>query len=201
MVLCACGCGQEIEIKTWHKYRNIKYIHGHNSFGNKSRTGMTSLFKGKKHTKEANEQNRIKHLGKVLSKESIRKRTETRRKNGWFKDRDAAIKKLRNDRLGKKGCNWKGGITPERLKIWKSPEYKKWRLKVFERNNYTCQISGQVGGELVAHHLDNFAEFKDKRMDVSNGITLSKNVHMLFHTIYGSNHNTKEQFIEFKKII
>lgn len=29
--LCACGCGDQIEIKKWHKYDGIpKYVHGHN---------------------------------------------------------------------------------------------------------------------------------------------------------------------------
>lgn len=40
--LCACGCGQEIIFKRHHKYVDIKYIHGHNSYGRPSTT-KTSL--------------------------------------------------------------------------------------------------------------------------------------------------------------
>ena len=28
--LCACGCGEKIQSKSWHKYRNAKFISGHN---------------------------------------------------------------------------------------------------------------------------------------------------------------------------
>ena len=28
---CACGCGQLIESKPWHKYQPVKYINGHNT--------------------------------------------------------------------------------------------------------------------------------------------------------------------------
>ena len=35
-------------------------------------------------------------------------------------------------------------------------------------------------------------------MDLDNCITLSKEIHKLFHKIYGNRHNIKEQFEEFK---
>jgi hypothetical protein len=28
--ICACGCGQKIKANKWHKYRNVKYVSGHN---------------------------------------------------------------------------------------------------------------------------------------------------------------------------
>ena len=37
--LCKCGCGKNIEFKFHHKYRNIQYIHGHNSINFKERFG------------------------------------------------------------------------------------------------------------------------------------------------------------------
>lgn len=68
--------------------------------------------------------------------------------------------------IGKKHGNWKGGITPENVSIRKSVQYKVWREMVFARDNYTCQDCGQVGYELRAHHVYNFANNKDKRLDV-----------------------------------
>ena len=52
--------------------------------------------------------------------------------------------------------------------------------------------------------MNNFAEFKDERLDLDNGITLCKSCHNStiegsFHNTYGTCHNTKEQFEEYKK--
>ena len=74
-----------------------------------------------------------------------------------------------------------------------------FRKGVFERDNYTCIITKQVGGDLVAHHLDGYDWCIDKRYDVSNGVTLSKQIHAQFHKKYGFGKNTKKQFDEFCK--
>lgn len=63
----------------------------------------------------------------------------------------------------------------------KTPEYKKWRMKVFQRDNFTCQICGQVGGKLNAHHIKSFAKYKKLRTVVSNGITLCEKCHKQLH--------------------
>lgn len=98
-----------------------------------------------------------------------------------------------------KNPNWKSNKTQEEREQDRSyPEYRQWVKDVFERDNYTCQLSGQIGWSLEAHHLDCYADFKEKRTDINNGITLTKEIHRLFHKIYGKKHNTKEQFEEFK---
>ena len=77
--------------------------------------------------------------------------------------------------MGAKNPSWKGGITPERIRIWHSKEYKQWRKAVFERDCYTCRKCGRVGGELQAHHIKEFAKHIKLRFVVSNGRTLCKN--------------------------
>jgi len=69
----------------------------------------------------------------------------------WNKD----IKRI--DIAGKKHWNWRGGITPKILKLRRSFEYKQWRKKVFERDNYTCQSCGKRGGKLEADHIFPFS--------------------------------------------
>lgn len=61
--------------------------------------------------------------------------------------------------------------------------YKAWRLSVFERDNFTCQGCDQVGGELQAHHLKTFKDYRALRYDTNNGITLCKRCHLLLHQI------------------
>src|SRR4030042_1629892 len=62
------------------------------------------------------------------------------------------------------------GITPINERIRKSPEYKRWRKKVFERDNYTCVFCGKRGGNKRAHHLKEFSLYPELRFEVSNGI-------------------------------
>ena len=80
------------------------------------------------------------------------------------------------------------------------PGYKEWVRDVYERDGYTCQCCGDNRGHnLNAHHLDGYNWCKEKRLDVSNGVTLCDDCHTEFHENYGFGDNTKEQFAEFQK--
>lgn len=72
-----------------------------------------------------------------------------------------------------------------------------WRKACFERDNFTCQKTGQRGGKLVVHHINNFADFPELRTSIENGITLIKTEHIKFHSIYGTRNNTRSQLLEF----
>lgn len=63
----------------------------------------------------------------------------------------------------------------------KTKEYREWRAKVFERDNFTCKICGQVGGDLNAHHIKTFKDYPALRFTVSNGITLCEKCHREVH--------------------
>ena len=91
----------------------------------------------------------------------------------------------RPDMAGNKNWNWKGGITPRDLTSF---EYKMWRKKVFERDNYTCQKCGnrnyQDKGKttfLVAHHIKEWSEYPKLRFDVKNGLTVCNKCHNYIH--------------------
>lgn len=73
------------------------------------------------------------------------------------------------------------------------PGYVTWRKSIFERDNYTCQKCKEKSGILNAHHIENYATNKDKRIDMNNAITLCKTCHKEFHKIYGNTSNNKEQ--------
>lgn len=68
--------------------------------------------------------------------------------------------------------SWRGGITPINITIRMSLEYKNWRKQVFERDNYTCQLCGKMGGNLNADHIKPFSLFIELRFDMNNGRTL-----------------------------
>lgn len=60
-------------------------------------------------------------------------------------------------------------------------QYQDWRNKVFERDKYTCQKCGQVGGELNAHHIKVFSKYEKLRYELSNGQTLCVPCHRDVH--------------------
>lgn len=78
---------------------------------------------------------------------------------------------------GDKNINWKGGITPLNMQIRQSAEYKDWRTKVFNRDNYTCQECGGSGLTLHADHIKPFAYFPELRLVIDNGRTLCVSCH------------------------
>src|SRR3990167_7844206 len=86
-------------------------------------------------------------------------------------------KGLKGFMAGDQSPHWKGGITPENLKIRHSFEYKLWRTKVFERDDYTCQICNQRGNKLNVDHIKPFVLYPSLRFEESNGRTLCIECH------------------------
>lgn len=78
---------------------------------------------------------------------------------------------------GNEHYNWKGGITPVNDKIRRSKEYKRWRLAVLKRDNYTCVLCGDSSKELNVDHIKKFADFPELRLDLNNGRTLCVDCH------------------------
>lgn len=76
---------------------------------------------------------------------------------------------------------WKGGITPINSAIRHSIEYRLWRESVFARDNWRCKKCKKRGGELEAHHIKGFAECKELRFAIDNGMTLCKDCHKKIH--------------------
>lgn len=110
-------------------------------------------------------------------------------------------KKLSEMRMGELNPAWRGGIkidTPAMI-IRSSKIYNRWRESCLKRDNWTCQVSKIRGGDMEIHHINNFSDNPDGRLDVENGITMKKDVHKLFHKIYSNRNNTQEQLDKFIK--
>ena len=75
--------------------------------------------------------------------------------------------------------DWKGFITKKDFIERKSKIYQEWRMKVFLRDNFTCQFCGKRGVYLEAHHIKSFAEYPELRYEINNGVALCRKCHDL----------------------
>jgi len=73
------------------------------------------------------------------------------------------------------------GKTSERHRIMQSLNYKMWRLDIFKRDKYTCQMCGNKGCSINAHHIRPFAKYPELRFQLNNGITLCLKCHKEVH--------------------
>jgi hypothetical protein len=157
------------------------YLRVHNKLMPK--TGINNPMFGKKHSLET----RIKIKEKrTLQTISLKTRKKMSLNSGM------------RGRIGSLSPSWNPNLTPEdRMGRLYDEKYFRWINKVKKRDNYTCQVSGQKHN-LISHHLNGWHWCKKERFYITNGITLSEDMHRLFHLIYGNKNNTKQQFNEFK---
>jgi hypothetical protein len=144
---------------------------------------------GKPFSKEVKEKIRKANLGKRYSPDTEIKKGQHLSKKTEFKKGQFALEK---------NVNWKGNTELKRM-VRDSLQYKKWREKIYRRDNYTCCKCGiKKSVRLNAHHIVPFYKIienvsKDKSTverytsalsipllwDISNGVTLCEKCHKL----------------------
>jgi len=87
--------------------------------------------------------------------------------------------------LGPKNPMWRGGDSDKERR---NRDYKRWRIEVFERDGFVCQMCGYYNGcgtkrrDLNAHHIVGWTESIELRYEVENGTTLCVPCHIKEHT-------------------
>ena len=143
----------------------------------------------KPHTEERKKNISNAHLGKKISEEHKNKIRE----------------KFIGLRLGDKHPMWKGGVSKIRNRLYQSYKYKNWRILIYERDKFDCQLCFVVGNRLNSHHIVKFSKIVDNYnlseyedfincdflWSIDNGITLCENCH---HSIKGKEEEYEQKF-------
>ena len=187
-------------LKEKYGTENIRKIKGVNEKikqTNLQRYGCDNPF-GNKDIQDKIKETTIKKYGCVHNSQNkeISKRKSIKCKD-YYKKHPEKIK------IKEQSPNWIGDADYKRSKR-ATFEYNQWRSNVYKRDNYTCQCCGMHRTKssqppLNAHHIINFAQNESLQTNVDNGITLCKNCHHLFHSVYGKKNNNFAQIIEFIK--
>lgn len=144
--------------------------------------GMKS--KGRKHTEEAKIKIGNFHLGKAPGNKGKHMTMESRVKLACYYQ-NIDVKDFKGFKKSRE--------IKERHNL--GSEVKK---KCYKLYNYKCDYCNSKD-KLNAHHLDNFANFPDKRLDINNLVCLCKKCHETFHRTYGYRKTIKEDYEDFKK--
>ena len=137
-------------------------------------------------------------------------------KSCWCIQKEKAyksIKTLHTKQIwAKNNPNWKWWLTPYYKLIRNCDKYIDWRNKVFQRDNYTCQISWINKWFFAVHHITNFNDILIKNniytlddannckelWNIDNWITILNRIHNNFHKQYWYKTNSLKQIQEFK---
>lgn len=147
-----------------------------------SRGPIFNIYKELKKSSFKRKNIRIKYLGncKWCTKEVILKKSTTRPNRGKFCSKECYRQWQKSEEnKGKNNPSYIDGGRHETYlnALRKSDEWKVWRDKVFERDNYTCQMCSERGIEMHPHHIKQKCDFPELIFVVENGITLCKDCH------------------------
>jgi len=113
-------------------------------------------------------------------------------KNGNYKTQFCSKNCFESTKVGKlayPNIIGKRGIKPRTYHLRKRNKHgnafdREWRIKVFKRDNFTCQHCFVRGGRLQAHHIKPYREYLELRHNLDNGLTLCVECHKKTET-YG----------------
>lgn len=182
---CSCGCEKPVE---WNRAKNKwnVYADGHyrKDLPYKHKEWLEEQYNSGKTLEEIGEKFGV--FGSSVKK--------------FFKNFGLTMRphgetlRIRGSVSGENNPAWKGGVTPERQRLYKTDEWAKLVRFIFQRDNYTCQKCGDghtKNNKLHAHHLRSWADNPHLRLEPSNLITLCDSCHLWVH----SKKNTNKDFI------
>lgn len=98
---------------------------------------------------------KIRGQGKIRHKDSIFCSIKC---SNTHRNKSEKMRQAGRNRSGEKCPAWRGGVSKINKVVRTMEESKQWRIKIFEKDNYTCQICHQRGNKLHADHIVSLSE-------------------------------------------
>ncbi len=76
----------------------------------------------------------------------------------------------------------------------RSAEDAEWAKEVKRRDNGLCQSCKVLSKELQSHHKFSWDRWEKQRLSLANGVTLCKECHQTFHSVFGAGNNDAYQY-------
>lgn len=177
---CKCGCEQPVE---WNRRKNRwnVYLEGHQR--------PDAPYKHSEWLRDAYEVKRMT-LAEIAAQFNVNSTTIL-----LYLERFGIPPRNRSEsRIGRKGGDknpaWKGGVTPERQRVYRTQEWLSVVKVVYERDHRLCQRCGSPKHP-HAHHIKAWADYPELRLDPDNLVTLCEDCHTWVH----SKENTDREYI------
>lgn len=178
---CKCGCGQSVD---WNRRKNRwnMYVVGHYR--------LDSPVKDAEWLRHA-------HIEQGLTVEQIADSQHVSRRivSYWMVQHGIPLQSAYRGSPGARNGAWKGGVTPERQRLYKAGHWRQFSQSIYERDGFLCQrchSSKKQRRGLHAHHLKSWADNPALRFDPANLVTLCHKCHKFVH----SSANVNREFIQ-----
>ena len=181
-----------------------KFKKGHTPWNKGTKGAQVAWNKGKPWSEEFKIKSSESRKGKININARGIKRTEEQRKRisdghigqeawnkgliGESKGRPKGMnhtketkKKISEALKGKRPWNYVTGKSKTDRRKYGTMLFNEWRMAVYERDKFVCQMCGEKGKRLNCHHIKPFVSYPKLRFDVDNGVTLCEDCHMNLH--------------------
>jgi 5-methylcytosine-specific restriction endonuclease McrA len=184
---CKCGCGADTEFSvTSNKWR--AYIKGHDAMPPEldDREWLRREYLDNVRT--------VVEIAAGLGV-SMKVVAQRLRKYDIPKRDHSTTLRTRGAVAGENNPAWRGGVTPERQRLYKTPEWRALVQSIFARDGFRCVRcgAGQDHAEhsLHAHHIATWVEAPELRREPTNLVTLCRKCHTWVH----SNANAERDYL------
>lgn len=173
---CACGCGEKVSWDAgrcrWRRYAGRD--HYRRSAPYKSEAWLRSRYVDDRMT-----------MDEMAALCGVAGSTVAKFMKRYGIERRDRSESRRGRRTAEANHSWRGGVTPERQRLYKTPEWRALVRHVFARDGYRCRRCGagkRARGGLHAHHVRPWSAAPDLRLDPNNLVTLCRGCHTFVHS-------------------